>query len=43
MLTRVLDGEEPVADLIAKDPGQPAISDERPVNEYFLLRAIRGK
>ena len=43
MLDRVLAGEKKVDDLIAKDSAEPAISDEHPINEYFLLRAIRGK
>ena len=41
MMTRVLEGERKVDDLVAKDPAEPAISDERPINEYFLLRTIR--
>ncbi len=43
MLDRVLAGEKKVGDLIAKDPAEPAISDQHPINEYFLLRAMRGK
>jgi spermidine synthase len=40
MMDRVLDGERRVGDLIAGDPSQPPITDEHPVNEYFLLRTI---
>ena len=36
----VLDREMPVADLIALAPGAPALSDDRPVNEYYLLRTL---
>ncbi len=43
MMTRVLDGEKKVDDLIGRDAAEPAISDEHPINEYFLLRAMRGK
>ncbi len=39
-MKRVLQGEKKVDDLIAEDPAQPPITDERPINEYFLLRAI---
>jgi hypothetical protein len=42
-MDRVLAGEKKVDDLIAVDPGVPAISDEHPINEYFLLRAMRGR
>jgi predicted membrane-bound spermidine synthase len=43
MLDRVLAGEKKVDELIAADPSVPGISDERPINEYFLLRAMRGE
>jgi hypothetical protein len=43
MMTRVLDGEKKVDELVGKDPTEPAISDEHPINEYFLLRAMRGR
>ena len=41
MMTRVLAGEKKVDDLIATDPSVPPITDERPINEYFLLRSLR--
>jgi spermidine synthase len=41
MMTNVLNGEKRVSDLIAVDPSQPPIDDDRPINEYFLLRSIR--
>ncbi len=40
MMDRVLAGEKRLGDLIAQDPSQPPITDEHPVNEYFLLRSI---
>jgi predicted membrane-bound spermidine synthase len=43
MMNRVLAGEKKVEDLIAADPGVPGIADERPINEYFLLRSMGGK
>jgi predicted membrane-bound spermidine synthase len=41
MMEDVLGGEKRVGDLIGVDPSQPPIGDDRPVNEYFLLRSIR--
>jgi hypothetical protein len=41
MMTDVLNGEKQVSDLIGVDPSQPPIDDDRPINEYFLLRSIR--
>jgi hypothetical protein len=41
MMADVLRGEKQVSDLIAADPSQPPIGDDRPINEYFLLRSIR--
>jgi predicted membrane-bound spermidine synthase len=41
MMDEVLSGEKRVSDLIGADPSQPPIGDDRPVNEYFLLRSIR--
>jgi spermidine synthase len=32
------DGEKPLSGFIASDPSAPPIQDDRPVNEYFLLR-----
>ncbi len=43
MMNRVLAGEKRVDDLIAQDPSEFAISDEHPINEYFLLRTVRGR
>ena len=34
----VLDTELPIGELIAKAPDAPALADDRPVNEYYLLR-----
>jgi spermidine synthase len=41
MMENVLSGEKRVSDLIGADASQPPIGDDRPVNEYFLLRSIR--
>jgi spermidine synthase len=37
---KVLSYEIPITRLIAEDPSVPPLSDDRPVNEYFLLRSI---
>jgi spermidine synthase len=37
----VLDGEITADDLIGKGPGIPALQDDRPINEYYLLRGWR--
>jgi spermidine synthase len=34
----VLDLEVPVASILQEDPKAPALQDDRPVNEYFLIR-----
>lgn len=36
----VLDQEIPLDDLIRKRPGIPMLQDDRPVNEYYLLRNL---
>jgi hypothetical protein len=36
----VLDAELSVDDLIRRDPGVPALQDDRPINEYYLLRRM---
>jgi len=41
MMDNVLSGEKRVSDLIGVDASQPPIGDDRPVNEYFLLRSLR--
>ena len=38
----VLQREIPVNELIALSPSTPALSDDRPINEYYLLRVLRG-
>jgi spermidine synthase len=40
MLNEVLGRGLSLDDLIARVPGVPAMSDDRPVNEYFLLRRV---
>ncbi len=37
---RVLTREVPVQELIAGSPRIPALSDDEPINEYFLLRSL---
>lgn len=37
----MLSHEQSMAALIEKDPNVPALQDDRPVNEYFLLRRLR--
>jgi spermidine synthase len=34
----ILDGEIQIADLIGRSPSTPALSDDRPINEYFAIR-----
>jgi len=36
----VLNGEIPLGSLIQQDPEVPALADDRPINEYFLLRRM---
>ncbi|MGD1149178.1 MAG: hypothetical protein ABR961_14650 [Thermoanaerobaculaceae bacterium] len=38
----VLTREIPLGDLIRWAPGTPALEDDRPINEYYLLRRIFG-
>jgi spermidine synthase len=40
MMDDVLSGEKRVSDLIGVGASEPPIGDDRPVNEYFLLRSI---
>jgi spermidine synthase len=37
----VLAGEQPVERLLALAPDAPALSDDRPLNEYYFLRRLR--
>jgi len=37
----VLDRELSVAGIVREDPESPALQDDRPVNEYFLVRRLR--
>jgi spermidine synthase len=39
----VLSRERRIQDLIQGDPSAPLLTDDRPVNEYFLLRRIAGR
>jgi hypothetical protein len=39
----VLGQERQIQDLIQGDPAAPLLTDDRPVNEYFLLRLIRAR
>jgi hypothetical protein len=38
----VLSRELQIKDLIQEDPSAPRLTDDRPVNEYFLMRRISG-
>jgi hypothetical protein len=38
LLAKVLSQEERMEDFLKLGPNLPAIQDDRPVNEYFLLR-----
>jgi len=42
-LSATLTREVSLASLIQTDPGVPALDDDRPVNEYFLLRRLRDR
>jgi hypothetical protein len=41
MFDEVLDDERTLDSFIAKAPQAPPITDNRPVNEYFLLRSVK--
>jgi hypothetical protein len=38
--TVVLNSEKSITELINKDPHAPALQDDEPVNEYFMLRRL---
>jgi hypothetical protein len=38
----LLDRERPIDDLIQAEPSAPLLTDDRPVNEYYLLRRMSG-
>jgi hypothetical protein len=38
----LLDRERPIEDLIQPNPSAPLLTDDRPVNEYYLLRRMAG-
>jgi hypothetical protein len=38
MFDYVLGGEEELQDYVTDDPAVPPMKDDRPINEYFLLR-----
>jgi len=38
----VLDHEVSLDTLIQQDPNSPALQDDHPVNEYFILRRLRN-
>ena len=40
---KILQKEISLDDLIAQDPGEPALHDDHPVNEYFLLRRLGNR
>jgi spermidine synthase len=39
----LLERERPIDDLIQADPSAPLLTDDRPVNEYYLLRRMAGR
>ena len=41
MFDMILENEIPIADLIARAPSTPALRDDRPINEYYVLRRWR--
>jgi spermidine synthase len=41
--SRILNKELSIDDLIGPDPGVPALQDDRPVNEYFVLRRLEDR
>jgi hypothetical protein len=43
MFAIVLGRERAVADLLAEAADTPALTDDRPFNEYYLLRRWRGR
>jgi spermidine synthase len=43
MFDDVLGREQPIESLIHADPSISPITDNRPINEYFLLRSVNGK
>ncbi len=40
--TRLFEHEITLDSLIAPDPAAPALADDRPINEYFILRRLRN-
>jgi predicted membrane-bound spermidine synthase len=36
----VLDGEKQLSSIVQQDPEAPALQDDRPINEYFLIRRL---
>jgi len=40
LMTKLLDGEDDLEDLTQPAPGVPPITDDRAINEYFLLRSV---
>jgi hypothetical protein len=34
------DGEQQLGDFTKRDPSVPPVQDDRPINEYFLLRHV---
>jgi hypothetical protein len=40
-LNNLLQGELTLDSLIAASPDTPALTDDRPINEYYLVRKLR--
>lgn len=43
MFARVLEKEVPFSGLLGRFADEPALTDDRPINEYFLLRRLRRR
>jgi hypothetical protein len=42
-LGAVLEREISISDITAKSPAAPALTDDRPINEYYFLRHYRQR
>jgi hypothetical protein len=40
--TRLFEHEITLDSLITPDPAAPALADDRPINEYFIIRRLRN-
>jgi hypothetical protein len=42
LFATMIEGEEPIQDFIELEPAVSPVTDNRPVNEYYLLRSLRS-